>query len=279
MIIDAHQHFWSLPRADYGWLTPAAGVLYRDYLPRDLAPILKDHEVQTTLLVQAAPTEAETRFLFELAGAHVFIGGVIGWVDFEASDAAQRIAALAASGGGKLKGLRPMVQDLDDPDWLARPSLDAAFEAMTAHGLVFEALVRPRHLGPLRQRLLRHPRLRAVLDHAGKPDIAGGGLVSWAAELGRLARDTPICCKLSGLLNEAAGRHAEDDLLPYVSQVFDGFGPERILWGSDWPVLNAVATYGEWLALSRALVERCAPGRAAQVFAGTARRLYQLELQ
>jgi L-fuconolactonase len=276
MIIDAHQHFWQLSRGDYGWLTPEAGALYRDYLPDDLAPLLNEHQVDATVLVQAAPTEAETRFLLRLAGQHAFIAGVVGWVDFEAADVGERIAALAASGAGKLKGLRPMIQDIANPRWIMRPALDAAFEAMVAHGLVFDALVRPIHLGALRERLLRHPRLRAVLDHAGKPDIVGGALEAWAAVLERLARDTAICCKLSGLLSEAGTRRSAADLTPWVGQVFTSFGAERVLWGSDWPVLQTVSTYAEWLGIARELIERCVPGRADEVLSGTARRLYHL---
>ena len=276
MIIDAHQHFWQLSRGDYGWLTPQAGTLYRDYLPDDLAPLLKEHGVGATVLVQAAATEAESRFLLRLAREHAFIAGVVGWVDFEAADVGERIAALATAGAGKLKGLRPMIQDIPDPRWIARPSLDAAFEALVAHELVFDALVRPVHLEALRERLLRHPRLRAVLDHAGKPDIARGALEPWAAALERLAGDTAICCKLSGLLTEAGTRRSTADLTPWVAQLFRSFGAERMLWGSDWPVLEASGSYGEWLGLAQELIERCAPGRAAQVLSGTAHRLYRL---
>jgi L-fuconolactonase len=276
MIIDAHQHFWQLSRGDYGWLTPQAGTLYRDYLPDDLAPLLKDHGVGATVLVQAAPTEAETHFLLGLAREHRFIAGVVGWVDFEAADVGERIVALATAGCGKLKGLRPMIQDIPDPRWIARPSLDAAFEALVAHELVFDALVRPVHLEALRERLLRHPRLRAVLDHAGKPDIARGALEPWAAALERLAGDTAICCKLSGLLTEAGTRRSTADLTPWVAQLFRSFGAERVLWGSDWPVLKVSGSYGEWLGLAQELIERCAPGRAAQVLSGTAQRLYRL---
>jgi L-fuconolactonase len=276
MIIDAHQHFWQLSRGDYGWLTPEAGALYRDYLPDDLAPLLKEHGVGATVLVQAAATEAESRFLLRLAGEHAFIAGVVGWVDFEAADVGERVAALATAGAGKLKGLRPMIQDIPDPRWIARPSLDAAFEALVAHELVFDALVRPVHLEALRDRLLRHPRLRAVLDHAGKPDIARGALEPWAAALERLAGDTSICCKLSGLLTEAGTRRSTADLTPWVAQLFRSFGAERMLWGSDWPVLKAAGSYGEWLGLAQELIGRCAPGRAAQVLSGTAHRLYRL---
>ena len=276
MIIDAHQHFWQLSRDDYGWLSPEAGPLYRDYLPDDLVPLLKEHDVDATVLVQAAPTEAETRFLLGLAREHAFIAGVVGWVDFEAVDVAARVAALVTAGAGKLKGLRPMIQDIADPHWIMRPALDAAFDAMVAHELVFDALVRPIHLKALRERLLRHPRLRAVLDHGGKPDIARGDLEPWAAALERLAGDTAICCKLSGVLTEAGTRRSTADLTPWVAQLFASFGAERVLWGSDWPVLNAAGSYGEWLGLAQQLIERCAPGRAAQVLSGTAHGLYRL---
>jgi L-fuconolactonase len=279
MIVDAHQHFWDLTRADYGWLTPEAGVLYRNYLPKELEPILGESEVAATVLVQAAPSEAETHYLLGLARAHPFVAGVVGWVDFAAADAPRRIAALAQAGGEKLKGLRPMVQDIAAPDWIAQPSLDSAFDALIAHDLTFDALVRPIHLEPLRTRLLRHPKLRAVLDHAGKPDIARGGLAAWARDLKRLARETPIHCKLSGLLTEAGKRRSIDDLEPYVADVFACFGPDRVMWGSDWPVLNSVSTYADWLDLSGELIQRFASGRDADVLAKNAIQFYRLTLR
>lgn len=278
MIIDAHQHFWNLSRTDYGWLTPDAGVLYRNYLPEDLAGTLRDNDVRGTVLVQAAASEAETHYLFQLAEAHSFVAGVVGWADFESLDAPRRIASLAAAGGRKLKGLRPMIQDIADRTWISKPALDPAFEAMIAHDLVFDALVRPTHLNALRERLLRHPELRSVLDHAGKPDIAGGGFGSWAADLERLARDTPIYCKLSGLFTEAGARSSASELAPYVAHVFTCFGPERVLWGSDWPVLNRVSGYAQWLEVTQELLRRLAPRHTDDVMANTARCFYRLEL-
>jgi L-fuconolactonase len=278
MIIDAHQHFWDLSRADYGWLTPDAGVLYRNYLPHDLVETLRASGVGATVLVQAAATEAETHYLLQLAEAHPFVAGVVGWVDFESSDAPRRIASLAAAGGRKLKGLRPMIQDIAVCNWITNAALDAAFESMIAHDLVFDALVRPKHLSALRERLMRHPKLCAVLDHAGKPDIAGGDTDAWASDIQRLAGDTSSFGKLSGVLSEAGNRNSAADLAPYVAHIFSCFGPERVIWGSDWPVLNRVSSYSQWLELSRNLVDRFAPGHAADVLAHSARRLYRLKL-
>jgi L-fuconolactonase len=278
MIVDAHQHFWRPDRGDYGWLRPADGILYRDYLPQDLAPLIGAHRVQATVLVQAAPTEAETRYLLDLAAQTDFVAGVVGWVDMEAPGAPGRIADLVAYGRGKLKGLRPMVQDIADLRWLLKPVLDPAFEAMIDHGLVFDALVSPRHLQPLQARLLRHPKLRAVLDHAGKPDIAGKVFPSWAEDVAKLARELPLLhCKLSGLLTQAGESAGVDELEPYVAHLFEHFGPKRLMWGSDWPVLNLRSEYRHWLELAQTLVRRHAPGHEQEVFGATAIGFYALD--
>jgi L-fuconolactonase len=278
MIIDAHQHFWDSSRTDYAWLTPAAGILYRSYQPPDLIPTLRHNGVTATVLVQAAPSEAETHYLFDLARVHPFIAGVIGWVDFEAPEVERRIAAAIEAGGGILKGLRPMIQDIADPQWVSRPELDDAFDAMCTHDLVFDALIRPVHLPALRARLERHARLRVVLDHAAKPAIKTREFAGWANEMSAIARASQVHCKLSGLLTEAGSGQASKDIEPYVEHVFACFGPHRVLWGSDWPVLNAVSDYSQWLRISRELVERFASGFRDEVLAHNAVRIYGLKV-
>ena len=276
--IDAHQHYWSLKRGDYGWLSPRDGELYRDFMPADLAGSLAECGIGATVLVQAAATEEETRFLFELARKHSSIAGVVGWVDFEAADVAARIEGLLDDGGGALKGIRPMVQDISDSRWLARGSLDPAFYSIIANDLAFDALVKPEHLGVLEQRLHRHPKLRAVLDHAGKPDIAGAQFEAWSAQIQQLARSTSAYCKLSGLLTQAGRNAGMAALDAYVAHVFACFGPDRVMWGSDWPVLTPNAPYRRWMELSIELVERHAPGHQEAVFASNARRFYRLNM-
>jgi L-fuconolactonase len=275
--IDAHQHYWSLRRGDYAWLTPSEGGLYRDFTPEDLSPELVKCAVHATVLVQAAPTEGESRFLFDLARRHPSIAGVVGWTDFEASDVAERVSRLVRDGQGMLKGLRPMIQDISDPDWLDRGSLDAAFEAMIGNDLVFDALVMPKHLGALERRLRRHPQLRAVIDHAGKPDIAGGKLEPWAGLLAQLARSTKVHCKLSGLLTQAKPGARTAGLDAFVARIFSYFGADRVMWGSDWPVVTLRATYQEWLEMSLELVRRHAPEGEGIVFGANAARFYQLD--
>lgn len=273
--IDAHQHFWRLDRADYGWLTPALGPLYRDYLPQDLKPILDLAGVGRTVLVQAAPSVAETRFLLSLADQHPWIAGVVGWVDLAAPDAAETIAALARH--PKLKGLRPMLQDLPDDEWILHDALAPALAAMCAHGLRFDALVQPRHLPVLRRFLERWPALPVVIDHGAKPHIALGRQEQWARDIAALAADFPhVHCKLSGLITEALPQAGLEDLRPYAETLLTAFGPARLMWGSDWPVVHLRCGYDHWRALSLKLTAHLSAPERAALFGETAARFYGL---
>jgi L-fuconolactonase len=275
MQIDAHQHFWRPARGDYGWLTPDAHpAICRDFLPADLAPLLRDASVERTVLVQAAPTAAETDFLLDLAAETPSVAGVVGWVDLEAPDAAASIARLAAR--PKLVGLRPMLQDLADDAWILRPSLAPALDAIERAGLRFDALVKPRHLPHLMRLAAGRPGLRVVIDHGAKPDIAGGELEHWAAAMRALAADTAACCKLSGLVTEARADWSPPDLRPYVEVLLAAFGPGRLMWGSDWPVVNEAGGYAAWRSTALALTEACSPGDRDLIFGGVAQRFYGL---
>lgn len=257
MRIDAHQHFWQLARGDYGWLTPDLEPLYRDFMPVDLAPHLAQHGIVGTILVQAAPTSAETKFLLEIADKTPSVLGVVGWTDFTAATAAAAIAALAKH--PKLVGLRPMIQDIADDNWILRGDLAPAFEAMIQADLTFDALVLPRHLAQLRQMLARHPKLRCVIDHGGKPEIAANKFDDWANDISMIAKESSAFCKLSGLLTEAGKDWTISDLAPYVVHLLDCFGPERLVWGSDWPVLTMAASYDAWVDLTDSLIgDECA---------------------
>jgi L-fuconolactonase len=278
MHIDAHQHFWRLDRGDYGWLTPALTPLYRDYLPGDLAPHLEATGVAATILVQAASTEAETRFLLDIAKSTPFVAGVVGWVDMESPDVADRLAALVAEGAGYLKGIRPMIQDIADPNWVLSPRLDRAFDALEVLDLRFDALVRPVHLEPLLRRLEQRPNLKVVIDHAAKPDIAAGAKVEWSERLASIASRTAACCKLSGLLTEARPGAGSEDLAPFVEHVIAAFGAERIMWGSDWPVLNLVSDYSTWHAMAERLLKVLTARERELIFGGVAAHFYGVTL-
>ncbi|WP_370160859.1 amidohydrolase family protein [Limimaricola soesokkakensis] len=272
MIIDAHQHFWRLDRGDYGWLTPELAPIFRDFGPRDLAPHLTRHGIGGTVLVQAAPTLAETEYLLELARETDFVRGVVGWVDFEAAGAPEEIARLARH--PKLVGLRPMIQDIAEDDWMLNPSLAPAFEAMIRHDLTFDALVLPRHLPRLRELLARHLELRCVIDHGAKPEIARGHFDDWAEQMTALAQETTACCKLSGLLTEAGAGAGHPEVAPYAEHLFAQFSPSRLIWGSDWPVLTLAASYGAWFEMAMSFISDAQDRQA--VFGGNAMALYRL---
>lgn len=278
IIVDAHQHYWQPERGDYGWLAQAPAMLQRAFLPRDLGAQRAAAGVQFSVLVQAAPTEAETRYLFDLAREDPGVVGVVGWVDMEASDVEARIDALVRDGNGLLRGLRPMAQDLADPEWLARPSLDRAFDCIQDACLSFDALVDMRQLPALLRRLKRHPQLNVVLDHAGKPAIGDGRFDQWTRWIDELSQHASLHCKLSGLLTLLGEPVHEDDIEPYVAALFAHFGGERLMWGSDWPVVTTRADYAHWLHLAMVLSERYAAGSLADVFAGNAVRFYALDV-
>lgn len=275
MKIDAHQHFWALDRGDYGWLTPDLAPIYRDFGPEDLAPLLKDAGIGGTVLVQAAPTEAETDYMLSLADADAAIKGVVGWVDFDSPDAPDRIAERA--GQKKLVGLRPMIQDIADPDWMLSPHLTPAFGAMAQHGLVFDALTLPKHLKNLARLLARHPDLPCVIDHGSKPDIATGALDAWAADMAHLAATTNARVKLSGLVTEAATDWRTDDLRPYTDHIIAQFGPTRVIWGSDWPVATLASTYGRWWDTTQTLLSDLPAHDKAAILGLNAIEFYTLE--
>ncbi len=270
--IDAHQHFWRVDRGDYGWLTPNTGPIYRDFGPADLAPLLARNGIAETILVQAAPTVAETEYLLAIARGTPFVAGVVGWVDFEAPDAAAQIARLAAD--PLLVGLRPMVQDIADDDWLLGPKLDAAFQALVAQGLVFDALVLPRHLSRLARRLDRHPDLSVVLDHGAKPEIRDRRMAPWDADIAALAARKNIVCKISGLVTEAAADWRAEDLAPYVDHLIACFGGDRVMFGSDWPVATLASDYDRWVATAERLTTSLTAAEREAFWGGTARRIY-----
>ncbi len=270
--IDAHQHFWRLARGDYGWLTPRLAPIYRDFAPDDLRPLLAAARIDKTILVQAAPSVDETRFLLDIAARTPFVAGVVGWVDFAAPDAGETIAALASD--PLLVGLRPMLHDIPDPDWMLQSDLAPAFAAIEAHGLVFDALVRPIHLPNLKTLAERYPELAIVIDHGAKPLIASGVLDPWRTEIAALGRFGNVSCKLSGLVTEAGEGWTPAKFQPFIAHLLACFGTSRLMFGSDWPVCTLAAGYGEWLSMVEAVIAPLdAAGRAA-ILGGNAARIY-----
>ena len=275
--IDAHQHFWRVERGDYHWMDDSVAPIRRDILPEDILPLLVRHGIDGSVVVQAAATEAETRFLLALAKDAPFVRGVVGWVDLESADVANRLEDLASD--PKLKGVRPMLQDIDDTDWIARPAVVQGLRAVAERGLRLDTLVQPRHLRILTQVAEGIPELPIVIDHCAKPLIAGGVDPGdgWRADMARLAALPQVMCKLSGLANEAGQDWSAEELRPVADHVLQVFGPERVMWGSDWPVLEMVGIYDGWVSATETLLSGLTPNQRAQVLGGTATQFYGLE--
>jgi L-fuconolactonase len=279
--IDSHCHIWALSRGDYDWLDvadPTLGPIAQDFGIGDLALRMDAAGIDRAILVQAAPTEAETRFMLGQAAQAPQVAGVVGWVDLTAPDVAARVAALAQD--PLLRGIRPMLQDLA-PDWLATQPVAGWADVLIAHGLRFDALVRPAHLATLHSALCAHPDLPVVIDHAAKPALAAPAddprHALWRDGMARLAGETTACCKLSGLLTEMAEAQLVDPratLFPLLDQLLGWFGPERLMWGSDWPVLRLAGSYAGWHGLFDAWVSGQPEPARAQITGGTAARFY-----
>jgi L-fuconolactonase len=285
--IDAHQHFWRRARGDYRWLTPdqpALAPLLRDFEPPDLQPLLARHGIGQTVLVQAADSVAETEFLLGLAAEQAFVGGVVGWVDLAQAESVQVLHRLARH--AKFKGVRPMLQDLADAQWIAHAPHDGAVQALLELGLRFDALVKPPQLPGLLHFLSRWPALPVVVDHAAKPPLALGwndpSVQAWREMLLRVARHPRVCCKLSGLVTEmapadcATPERIAATLRPLWHTLLEAFGPARLMWGSDWPVLTLAAEYDGWAAATDLLLAELSPAEREQVLHGSARRFYGL---
>ncbi len=275
--VDAHHHVWTLSRGDYGWLqpTPALAPIYRDFTLADLRPLLTATGIDATVLVQAAPALGETRFLLDIAReSGGLVRGVVGWADLGAADAIETLDTLARD--PLLKSVRPMLQDLADPEWIARPEVQPALAALPQLGVRFDALAKPLHLRSLLRVLERHSDLEVVIDHCGKPDIAGQRWQPWADDIAALARHTSAHCKLSGLLTEAGARWTVEALRRYVDHVLGCFGPKRVLWGSDWPVVTLAASYEAWSGATDTLLAGLSPADREAIRGGNARQFYGL---
>jgi len=308
--VDAHQHFWRPARGDYTWLradVPSLAPIVRDFLPQHLQPSLAAHRVKQTVLVQAADSEAETDFMLTLADSNEMIGGVVGWVDLARPQAVATLERWARN--PRFKGVRPMLQDLPDNDWIAHAPHPDVIRALVRLGLRFDALVQPWHLEPLLRFVKAWPELPVVIDHAAKPQLArwprgwdnrrinvptgepvssppsnprSGEVADWQRGMARLAEHPQVMCKFSGLMTEAptdaraSPAAAVAVLEPVWDRLLAWFGPQRLMWGSDWPVLTLAAGYDAWVAVGDTLIGALAPDEQAQVWHHNACRFYGL---
>lgn len=273
MIIDAHQHLWQIGRNDHSWPTPDLTDIHRDFVASDLREVAAECGVTGTVLVQSQPSETDTMWMLALAKAEPLIRAVVGWTDFASPKAPDRIAWLSRQ--PKLKGLRPMLQGLED-DWILQDACRPALETMAARGLTFDALVFTRHLAAIDAIAKAYPTLRIIIDHGAKPSIAAGEMQPWADDIARVAQNPNVACKLSGLTTEAGDRPPQA-LTPYADHLFATFGPDRLLWGSDWPVVLLKDSYRAWFDWTLAWLADKDATTGDAILGGNARRLYAFD--
>lgn len=272
-MLDSHQHFWKIERGDYGWMGDHVAPLLRDFMPDDLRPHLRRAGVTRTIVVQAADTEAETAFLLDLAASTDFIAGVVGWLDMDSDSFPERLARLRRD--PLFVGVRPMLQDLPQDDWILRPRVLEHLALLAQAGVPFDILSLPRHLPHVLKALERTPGLKAVIDHLSKPEIAAGRLDPWQNLMAEIAGYPGMHCKLSGMVTEAAADWRLDDFRPYVDHVVACFGADRLMFGSDWPVATLSASYAEVVNVARTLLSaHVGPEASTKVFESNAAAFY-----
>ncbi|MGW5868446.1 amidohydrolase family protein [Streptomyces sp. NPDC055239] len=278
--IDSHHHVWDLSVRDQEWITgEALAPIRRNFSLADLLPEVRAAGVVATVVVQTVTVADETPELLALAAADSdLVAGVVGWTDLTRPDVADALAELCQLPGRQyLVGIRHQVQGEADPQWLLRPDVRRGLAAVGAVGLAYDLVVLPHQLSACVKAAQEHPELTFVLDHLGKPPIASGALEPWATAVRSLAELPNTVCKLSGLVTEADPKTwTVDDLRPYADTVLDAFGPDRLMFGSDWPVCTLAAAYGEVVDLARELTDSLSDSERAALFAGTATRVYRL---
>jgi L-fuconolactonase len=271
MRIDAHQHFWDVHRFSYPWMPPEPSALRQNFLPGRLAPILDRNRFEGSIAVQATTSLAETRWLLELAEANEFIRGVVGWVDLTDPRLGHVLDDLQRH--PKFKGVRHPVHDEADDEWLLRTGVGGGLAELARRDLPYDLLIRPRHL-PLVPRIAeKAPRLRMVIDHIAKPLIASQVMEPWARDIEEVSKLPQVWCKLSGMVTEAESCDAAR-LRPYVAHVMRIFGPDRLMFGSDWPVCLLAGSWKEVLAGFTQSIGAQSIEVREKLLGGTAQRFY-----
>jgi L-fuconolactonase len=279
VFVDAHHHLWDPAERDYPWMTGPAARLCRRHDLNDLRRVIGPACVTTTVVVQAVSDLGETAQLLATAAASEgLIAGVVGWADLTAPDLAEQLAEVrAGSGGERLVGVRHQVHDEPDPDWLVRADVLRGLGVLADQGLVYDLLVRSRELPAASRAAAAVDGLSFVLDHAAKPPIASGEFEPWATRLADLAALPNVACKVSGLVTEADwDGWAPAQLRPYVDRLVELFGPQRLMFGSDWPVCTLAAGYDRVLGAARECLSELSATESDAVFAGTAASIYHL---
>jgi L-fuconolactonase len=272
MRLDAHQHFWSYDAAQYPWIPPGS-PLHRSWLPDDLASLQQPLGFDGSIVVQARQVVGESDWLLGLADKHANVKGVVGWVDLRSDRVEADLARLAAH--PKFVGVRHVVQDEPDPDFMLGKDFQRGIAKLHAHGLTYDILIYPKQLEAAIRLAENFPRQPFVLDHLAKPPIKDGTIEPWKSQVRRLAQLPNVWCKVSGMLTEADhGAWKAEHFRPYLDTIFEAFGPSRLMYGSDWPVCLFAGSYEEAFRLVDDYARRLTEAERAGLFGGNCAKFY-----
>ena len=274
MVIDAHVHFWKFDKKRDAWITDDMKVLQQDYLPEHLATTLKRNGVDGVVAVQASQEEVETRFLAELANTHPIIKGVVGWIDLQADNIAERLEHFTQY--ASIRGYRHVVQAEPD-DFLLRPNFQRGVRALKPYNYTYDVLIYHNQLRPAVEFVSKFPDQKLIIDHCAKPDIRHKKIDEWKVLMKEIAQQPQIYCKLSGLFTEAAWKTwSAAEFYPYLDVVFEAFGTDRLVFGSDWPVMLVSGIYAQWKSLLEKYMENFEAEEREKVFGLNAEAFYNL---
>jgi L-fuconolactonase len=271
--IDAHHHLWKYSAAEFGWIGPGMDAIRKDFLPGDLGAEMRCARIDCSIAVQARQTTAETEWLLDTAAQCEFIAGVVGWVPLSEGSARAELEQFARH--PKLKGLRHVVQDEPDEFYILREDFNRGIKWLGEFGLVYDILIFEKHLPQTIQFVDRHPNQVFVVDHIAKPRIREGRRQPWSERLRELSRRSNVYCKLSGVVTEAVwGNWTLEQIRPYMETALETFGPARLMFGSDWPVLLLASSYSGWVGVVRSFIAELSAAEQARIMGGTASEAY-----
>lgn len=273
--LDSHHHFWKYDPIEYRWITDDKSAIRRDFGPADLAREMATAGVHGAISLQARHSLDETRALLQLAGENDFIRGVVGWAPFIEENVAETIAQFSSN--PKLRGLRHIVHDEPDPDYILRDDFNRGIATLQQFGLVYDILIFERHLPQTIRFVDRHPNQLFVVDHLAKPRVKAREISPWAERIEKLAKRPNVYCKISGLVTEADFHNwTEEQLTPYMDVALEAFGPQRLMFGSDWPVCLVAVAYADWVAIVERFVGKLSESEQERIWSGTAIEAYGL---
>lgn len=271
--IDAHQHFWNYNPQKHSWINDEMQVLKKDFLPLELFDVLQANEVEKTIAVQADQSEEETDFLLQLADEFPFISGVVGWVDLRADNIESRLDHY--HNFEKLIGFRHVVQGEPDPDFMLRPDFQRGIGLLNKYQFTYDILIFPHQMPAALKTIEAFPNQPFVIDHIAKPLIKDQLLEPWRTHMHKMAQHQNVYCKVSGMVTEAHWHNWQyEDLVPYLDVVFAAFGPDRIMYGSDWPVCLLAGEYSAVKGVLDQYVEKFSEYEKAKIWGGNAAQFY-----